>query len=88
MVEAERFDQKRSCSRRHITLATPKRLPKRKGNMRPLFDGAEWSFDLIRKVYDAMGEIALGEMGLDIYPNQIEVITAEQMLDSYSSIAS
>jgi stage V sporulation protein R len=67
-------------------LATPKKLPKRKGNMRPLFDGAEWSFDLIRKVYDAMGEIALGEMGLDIYPNQIEVITAEQMLDSYSSI--
>ena len=33
-----------------------------------------------------MGEIALGELGLDIYPNQIEVITAEQMLDSYSSI--
>jgi spore cortex formation protein SpoVR/YcgB (stage V sporulation) len=54
--------------------------------MRPLFDGAEWSFELIRKVYDQMGEIALGEMGLDIYPNQIEVITAEQMLDSYSSI--
>jgi stage V sporulation protein R len=67
-------------------LATPKKLPKRKGNMRPLFDGAEWSFELINKTYDAMGEIALGEMGLDIYPNQIEVITAEQMLDSYSSI--
>ena len=33
-----------------------------------------------------MGEVALGELGLDIYPNQIEVITAEQMLDSYSSI--
>ena len=33
-----------------------------------------------------MGEIALGELGLDIYPNQIEVITAEQMLDAYSSI--
>ena len=63
-----------------------KKLPKRKGNMRPLFDGAEWTFELIRKVYDTMGEIALGELGLDIYPNQIEVITAEQMLDSYSSI--
>ena len=25
-------------------------------------------------------------MGLDIYPNQIEVITAEQMLDAYASI--
>ena len=54
--------------------------------MRPLFDGAEWTFELIRKVHDTMGEIALGELGLDIYPNQIEVITAEQMLDSYSSI--
>ena len=25
-------------------------------------------------------------MGLDIYPNQIEIITAEQMLDAYASI--
>ena len=30
--------------------------------------------------------IAIDELGLDIYPNQIEVITAEQMLDAYSSI--
>ena len=69
-----------------VTTSTPKKLPKRKGNMRPLFDGAEWTFELIQKVHDTMGEIALGELGLDIYPNQIEVITAEQMLDSYSSI--
>lgn len=67
-------------------MSTARKLPKRKGNMRPLFDGPEWSFELIRKVYDTMGEIALGELGLDIYPNQIEVITAEQMLDAYSSI--
>ena len=65
---------------------TSKRLPKRRGNVRPLFDGAEWTFELIQKVHDIMGEIALGELGLDIYPNQIEVITAEQMLDAYSSI--
>src|SRR5215813_11420339 len=64
----------------------PKKPGKRRGNMRPLFDGSEWTFELIRKVHDVMGEIALGELGLDIYPNQIEVITAEQMLDSYSSI--
>jgi stage V sporulation protein R len=68
-----------------VTTAS-KKLPKRKAPVRPLFDGPEWSFDLIRKAYDAMGEIALGELGLDIYPNQIEVITAEQMLDAYSSI--
>ena len=61
-------------------------LPRRTGALNPLFDGAEWDFPLINRVYDAMGEIALGEMGLSIYPNQIEVITAEQMLDAYSSI--
>ena len=52
----------------------------------PLFDGAEWDFDLIKKGYDAIEEIGVGEMGLNIYPNQIEVITAEQMLDAYASI--
>ena len=62
------------------------KLPRRKAKVRPLFDGPEWTFELIRKVHDTMGEIAIGELGLDIYPNQIEVITAEQMLDSYSSI--
>jgi stage V sporulation protein R len=62
------------------------KLPKRKGNMKPLFDGPEWTFELIREVEQTMGEIAIGELGLDIYPNQIEVITAEQMLDAYSSI--
>src|SRR5690606_11419157 len=53
---------------------------------KPLFDGPEWNFDLIRDVYDAIAEVGIGEMGLDIYRNQIEVITAEQMLDAYSSI--
>ncbi|HLJ64232.1 MAG TPA: SpoVR family protein, partial [Stellaceae bacterium] len=43
-------------------------------------------FEKIRRVYGAIEEIALGEMGLDVYPNQIEVITSEQMLDAYASI--
>ncbi|MEZ5850158.1 MAG: SpoVR family protein [Hyphomicrobiaceae bacterium] len=53
---------------------------------KPLFDGPEWNFELIQRTYDAIEEIGVGEMGLDIYKNQIEVITAEQMLDAYSSI--
>ncbi|MEZ5910052.1 MAG: SpoVR family protein [Hyphomicrobiaceae bacterium] len=53
---------------------------------KPLFEGAEWSFDLVKRVYDAVEEIGIGELGLDVYPNQIEVITAEQMLDAYASI--
>jgi stage V sporulation protein R len=51
-----------------------------------LFSGADWDFDKVRRTYDAIEDIARGELGLDIYPNQIEVITAEQMLDAYSSI--
>jgi len=53
---------------------------------KPLFTGPEWTFDLLREAYDVIAEIGQGELGLDIYRNQIEVITAEQMLDAYSSI--
>jgi len=53
---------------------------------RLLFEGPEWDFDKLRRVYDAIEDVALKEIGLDIYPNQIEVITSEQMLDAYASI--
>jgi stage V sporulation protein R len=53
----------------------------------PLFEGADWEFGTIQRVHDAVAEIAHGELGLDTYPNQIEVINSEQMLDAYSSIA-
>ena len=51
-----------------------------------LYEGSEWNFDLIKRVYDAIHDIGVGEMGLNIYTNQIEVIRAEQMLDAYASI--
>jgi stage V sporulation protein R len=52
----------------------------------PLFTGPNWDFNALRQVYDAIEEIALGELGLDVYPVQIEVITSEQMLDAYASV--
>ncbi len=51
-----------------------------------LFEGADWDFQTIQRIYSACEEIGIGELGLDVYPNQIEIITAEQMLDVYSSI--
>jgi len=51
-----------------------------------LFEGADWDFDKVRRAFDVIETIAKGEFGLDTYPNQVEVITAEQMLDAYSSI--
>ena len=56
------------------------------GSRCPVFDGAEWNFERLKETYDAIEGVGVGEMGLNIYPNQIEVITAEQMLDAYASI--
>lgn len=53
---------------------------------KPLFERSEWSFDLMSEVYDAIEDIAHNDLGLDTYPNQIEIISSEQMLDAYSSI--
>ena len=50
-----------------------------------LFEGADWDFQQLQRIHDACEEIARSELGLDTYPNQIEIITAEQMLDAYSS---
>jgi stage V sporulation protein R len=52
----------------------------------PLFEGADWEFSTIQRCHDAIEKIAIEELGLDVYPNQIEVIGTEQMLDAYSSI--
>ena len=57
-----------------------------RSSARPLFEGHEWTFDLLKKSYDAIEEIGVGELGYNLFPNAIEVITAEQMLDAYASI--
>jgi spore cortex formation protein SpoVR/YcgB (stage V sporulation) len=52
---------------------------------KPISSGAEWTFELIEEYHAEIENIA-GEYGLDTYPNQIELITAEQMLDAYASV--
>jgi len=46
---------------------------------------SEWNFDLLREYDRVIGTIAKG-FKLDTYPNQIEVISAEQMMDAYSAV--
>ncbi len=53
---------------------------------RPLFEGADWEFSTIQRAHDAIEEIATADLGLNCYPNQIEIISTEQMLDAYSSV--
>ncbi len=51
-----------------------------------LFEGADWNFSTLQRIHDTCETVAQRELGLETYPNQIEVITAEQMLDAYSSV--
>lgn len=50
-----------------------------------LFEGTDWDFGTIQRIHDTVERIALDKLRLNVYPNQIEVITAEQMLDAYAS---
>lgn len=51
-----------------------------------LFQGSDWNFETLARTYDAIETVALDELGLDVYPNQLEIISSEQMLDAYSSV--
>lgn len=48
----------------------------------------DWTEDLIARVYKEIEKIAYEELELEgqLYPNQIEIISAEQMMDAYSSV--
>lgn len=48
----------------------------------------DWTNELIARVYEEIEKIAYEEMELEglVYPNQIEIITTEQMMDAYASI--
>ncbi|MBM3115616.1 SpoVR family protein [Jeongeupia naejangsanensis] len=59
--------------------------PRRKTRKAPISTGSEWTFELINRYYDEIARIA-AEFGLDTYPNQLEVISAEQMMDAYASV--
>ena len=50
-----------------------------------LYDTNDWTFDRLKAAEDAIAEIAFDELKLDVYPNQIEIIGSDQMLDAYSS---
>jgi len=47
--------------------------------------GSEWDFELIQR-YDSEIAAIAEEFQLDTYPNQIEIISSEQMMDAYASV--
>ncbi len=59
---------------------------KSKAESKLLFEDPAWDFDVMKRTYDAIEDIALNDLGLNVYSNQLEIISSEQMLDAYSSI--
>ncbi|BCV66480.1 SpoVR family protein [Shewanella carassii] len=57
----------------------------KKKTRQPLSDGPEWTFELLETYEKEIARVA-EHYRLGTYPNQIEVITAEQMMDAYASI--
>ena len=51
----------------------------------PLPGPSDWSFELIEQYHKVIRDTA-ERFGLDTYPNQLEIITAEQMMDAYASV--
>ena len=47
---------------------------------------SEWSFELLEKYDKEISRIAKDKFKLDTYPNQIEVIRSDQMMDAYASV--
>lgn len=56
-----------------------------KKKFKPLSDGPDWTFALLEQYETHIKRVA-EHYKLDTYPNQIEVITAEQMMDAYASV--
>src|SRR5690606_24706583 len=54
------------------------------GTRTPISTTSEWTFELIENYDQALAEVA-EEFGLDTYPNQIEIISSEQMMDAYAA---
>ncbi len=60
-------------------------MSKSKSRREALSIGSEWTFELLESYNHEIAAIA-EEFGLDTYPNQIEVISSEQMMDAYASV--
>jgi stage V sporulation protein R len=66
-----------------LTLEAPLPLLERPGTHLP--GPSDWSFELIDTYHRVIRGTA-ERFGLDTYPNQLEIITAEQMMDAYASV--
>ncbi|MES2886534.1 MAG: SpoVR family protein [Pseudomonadota bacterium] len=78
-LERRQRERPGSPQRRASDLVAPPR------SHAPLPAPSDWTFELIERYHEVIRETA-ERYGLDTYPNQLEIITAEQMMDAYASV--
>ena len=61
------------------------RAKKSAGKPIRLPEQSEWTFELIQQAHKEVARVAKN-FGLDTYRNQLEIISAEQMMDAYTSV--
>jgi stage V sporulation protein R len=79
LFEPELSQALKGRTKRAADIVTPPRA------LHTLEAPSDWSFDLIEQ-YHAVIRATAERFGLDTYPNQLEIITAEQMMDAYASV--
>lgn len=57
-----------------------------KEELRKMFSRSDWDEETILKADEIISRIAAEYLGLEVYTNQFEIVTSEQMLDAYSLI--
>ena len=57
-----------------------------KEKYRAMFCDPNWDYETLEAADEVISRIGQEYLKLKTYPNQIEVVTSEQMLDAYSSI--
>lgn len=57
-----------------------------KKELKKMFSTPDWSIETVEEADKIISKIATEFLKLETYPNQFEIVTAEQMLDAYSLI--
>ena len=70
---------------RRVRAPLMKMKPLEKRPEHPLPSPSDWTFELVEQYHEVIRQTA-ERYGLDTYPNQLEVITSEQMMDAYASV--
>nr|MBL8454912.1 SpoVR family protein [Zoogloeaceae bacterium] len=60
-------------------------MKRRAAKPHALPDTSEWTFEAVERYHEEITRVA-ASYGLDTYPVQVEIITAEQMMDAYASV--